>query len=37
MMKIFRSETIGKLRKMLFTVKQSKWNAFVRDITALLG
>lgn len=36
-MKIFSHSVIGNIRRLLFTSKDSKWNAFVRHITSYFG
>jgi hypothetical protein len=36
-MRLLSRTWIGRIRRLLFTGKPSKWNALVRDMTAKLG
>lgn len=35
-MKLLSGKWLGRIRRFLFTSRPSKWNAWVRDITAKL-
>ena len=36
-MKLLSNRMIGRVRRFLFTRTPSKWNAWVRDVTAWFG